>query len=482
MGIGTRIIKNTTYLTVGDKVGYMLQFVFFLFFAKKFGVVPTGEYSFGYYFSYTFIVCANLGISVYLVREVARDYTQGRGLFFDCLVLRLFSLILTSIVAYIILRLFFSEISPQKYNVIVCWGIHWFFYGLADVFISELNGREKMGLVALMGIGLRLFITVSGLALIYMAQDYDKVMIVFPISGFLYFCGCAATSHFAVGRIEIKFKGIAHYRNLMLELLPFLGSFIMVEFLFFIDFLFLGFMKGDQPMGVYSSALKIVSFILGVSGFIHISILPVFSRLFVESKKKLIEVSNESIRFVLIALLPVCFGLTFTADKIIDLLYSNEFHEAGLILQVSSWTIVLGFTQSIFSAILTSINRQKEKVLFIGINFILSIILHLVLIYHYSAVGAAVAHLLTSLIGLVLFACLTSRYLASLSIFSFLIKPCVACVGMSIFVYFLHHWSLLYLIPMAATVYCIILLLIGTFSIKEMALAREMIFKKLSIR
>ncbi len=473
MSLGHRMLKNTTFLTVGDKVGYFMQFIFFLYFARKFGVVPTGEYSFAFTFTYIFSVCADLGISIYLVREIARDSSSNRQLFFNCLVLRAAAIVIVSISVVGILLLFFQDISLQKIRIIGYWGVYWVFFSIADVFLAELNGHQKMGRVALLGIWLKLLSTAAGLILIYIGLNYDTVLIVFPVSSLIYLCTCVFVSIYSVGHIQFEFQSLPYYKNLLGELMPFFSAFVLVEVLFWQDILFLGIIKGDQSVGIYSSGLKIASFILGVSTFIYIAILPVLSGLFVESKERLIETSEKILRYLVLSSLPMSFGLTLTADKIITLFYSDIFQEASIVLKIASWTIIAGFTQAIFSAILTAINRQKEKVIYIAINFLISTLLNIVFIYYFSYTGAAIGKVLSAFIGLFFFAYLVSRYLVLLSFIKPLIKPFIACLIMAVFIQYFNGWGLVYLIPLSGGVYLISLLLLGGFTESEIRLVKN---------
>ena len=479
MGLLTRILRNTTYLTLGDKFGYLIQFIFFLYFARKFGVVPTGEYSFGFTFAYAVAVFADLGISVYLVREVSRNYSKGRRLFFDCLLLRAILLILVSLLASTTIILFFDDISSQKLKVIGFWGAYWIFYSLADVFLAELNGHEKMGQVALLGICLKLLSTITGVLLIYLGLDYVLVLIVLPISSFIYLCACVLCSTYYLGPIIIKFRSITYYKNLFAKLLPFYFTVILVEILWCQDILILGFMHGDKSVGIYSSAIKIVAFILGISPFFHTAMLPILSRLFIESKEKLIDISEKILRYLIISSLPVSFGLAMTADKIIELLYSDLFHGASIVIKIAGWAIAAGFIQAIFSVLLTAINRQKEKVVFVGITFAISTLLNIVFIYYFNYVGAAIMKLVTAIIGLIFFIYLVSKYLALLSILKYILKPAFASSIMVIFVYCFSNWGLVYLIPVSAFLYLGSLLLLGTFTAQEIGFIKDLVPKRI---
>lgn len=475
MSIGARILRNTTFLALGDKVGYLMQFVFFLYFAKKFGVIPVGEYSFAFFFTYAFAMLADSGATIYLVREVARNRSGGRQLFFDCLAIRFTSLIVVFFLASIAIFLFFSDASIQKLRVIQYWGLYWFFFQLADVFLAELNAHEKMGRVALLGIWQKLLSTIAGLLLIYLGFSYDTVLIVFPISSFIYLCSCIMISHYTLGPINGKIKKLSYYKKLFTELIPFFFSVVLVEILNCQDILILGGIQDDQAVGIYSSAIKIVTFILGISAFSQIAIFPVLSRLFIESKEKLISISDQILRYLIISSLPLSFGMVLTADKIIDLLYSNSFQEAGIVLKIAGWAIVAGFVQIIFSALLTAINRQKEKVVIIGITFLVTTLLNVIMISYFSYLGAAVVKIISLFISFVFFAYLTNKYLVTLSIIKFSLRPILACLVMALFIFSFSHLSLIVLIPVSAILYLTSLFLLGALSPQDFKLIKELV-------
>lgn len=473
MGLKGRVLKNTTYLTVGDKIGYIMQFVFFLYFAKKYGVVPVGEYSFAFFFTYAFALISDLGATVYLLREVARNETPDRQLFVDCLVLRTIALIMLFIIAAGVIALFFRDISEQKLRVIIYMGVYWVFFYLADVFLAELNGYEKMGRVALLGIWLKFITTAAGIFLIYAGFDYDAVLVSFPASGLFYLCTCVVVSVYTLGPFHLRLNSLAYYKNLLGELVPFFFSVILLEILFCQDILILGFVQDDRSVGLYSSAIKLITFILGVSTFVHVATIPVLSRLFVESRERLIDVSSKILRYLIIASLPMSFGMLFTADRIIDLFYSDTFQESSIVLKITCWAIAAGFIQIIYSVLLTAINRQKEKVNVIWINFIVTTLLNILIIYYYNYIGAAFVKVVSTVLGLVLFAYLVSKYLTDFPLWRYSVKPLIACCVMTAFGFYFNDWNLLVLISVSGLVYVISLLLMGDFTEEEISYIKK---------
>ena len=479
---GKRILRNATFLTIGDKVSNLMLFFFFLYFAREFGVVPTGEYSFGYSFAYTFIVFADLGISTYLVREVARKDSVDRQLFLDCLILRSIAILFVTCIAIAITVAFFSEFSKLKLIVLLYWGIHWLFNSLADVFIAELNGHEKMGRVSLLGLWHKLICFVGGYLLIFKGFNYGIVLIILPISSILYFISCIIVSVYSLGRPKARVKSFKDYILLLKKLMPFYIAFILLEILWNQDILILGLVRGDQAVGIYSSALKIVTFILNISNFIYISILPVLSKMYIESKEKLKNICQTIIKYTVIIFMPISFGIFLTANRIIEIIYPDNFYSSGIVLKITAWMIITGFVQALFSAILAAVDRQKERVVLIGFNFVVSVPLSFYLIYFLNYTGAAIAKLISTVSGLLFFAFLIHRYLDSLPLLKLSFKPLVACLVMTICGYYIRDMGLNYFIMFSVIIYMVSLLVLGTFTKQEIIFIKEMLmirpFKK----
>lgn len=475
MALGKRILRNATFLTVGDKISNLLLFFFFLYFARKFGVVPTGEYSFGFSFAYSFIVFADVGISTFLVREVAKRNTFDRQLFLDCFIVRSIAILVVTCIAISVIIAFFNEFSKVKILVLIYWGIYWLFFSLADVFIAELNGHEMMGRVSLLGIWHKLICLIGGSTLIFLGIHYSVVLIVLPISSIVYFISCIFVSMASLGWSNARVRRFKGYTLMLKDLMPFYIAFILLEILWSQDILILGVMRGDQSVGIYSSALKITTFILGMSTFIYISILPVLSKLFIESKEKLKYISHILIKYTVLVFLPMSFGIFITADKIIEILYTEGFSESCIVLKILSWVIVAGFTQALFSAILTAIDRQSEKVVWIGVNFTVSVPLNLILIYYFNYSGAAMAKLVTTVLGLLFFANLVYRYLDICPLLKLSVRPLIACLVMMAFRHYFQDIGLSFFIIISALIYMVSLLLLGTFSKEEISFFKEIV-------
>jgi len=469
MSIARRLLKNTGYLAIGSQAGNLLQFLFFLYFAKVFGETAVGQYSFGFSFTYAFAIFADLGVSVYLIREIARDRSGGRQLFFDGLMLRVFSVSVVFFIALVTVRLFSGDFTKEMLWIIGFLGFYQIFFSLADVFIGEFKGHEEMRLVALIGLLSKSVTVIGGFLLISAGLPYNLVLAVFPVGGLVYLITCIVVSRRRFGPVSAKFNRLSYYKRLFLNVLPFGITIILVEGLFCQDILILRFLRGDASVGIYSVAVKIASMLLGFSIFFQTAMLPVLSRMFVESRSKLIEISEQALKYLLIVSLPLSVGLVTLSDRIITLLYQDRFGGSILVLRIVGWVVTIGLAHSILSVILTAINRQKEKAICTGVNLAISVALNLIFVYRLGYLGSAIVRVITEAVAAVLFFYLVSKYLTVLPVFKLALKPGLACIIMAAFIHYAHSWNLFLLIPLSGIVYLFSLFLLGTFTREEIA-------------
>jgi O-antigen/teichoic acid export membrane protein len=478
--LGKRIVKNTSYLAFGNQLANLLQFVFFLYFGRLFGEAALGQYAFGFSFTFTFAIVADLGISIYLIREVACEKTTSRNLFFDAFILRLIFIIFVVIAAFIIVPLMSHTLSSEAVYIIILMGLYQIFFSLSEVILGELKGREEMAVVALLAVISKTLIVTCGFAFFALGVPYQIVLAAFPIGGFINLLACFYMSRYRLGPLTIKFGGPSHYYGLFLKALPFGSALLLHQAITIQDILILGFLSGDVAVGYYSVAIKIAGVILGMTIFLYETLLPVLTKLFMESRERLISASQRLLKYLLIIGLPLSVGMVMCADRFIVLLYQDKFAGSIVSLRIIGWIIGFGIIHTLLSAILTAIGKQSIKAVCWGINLTACVILNLVLTYFFSYLGTSMVRLFSEVLTTVLFVYLIAKYLSPLPLFGLSVKPILACVTMAAFIYVAHSWNLLALITLSALVYMASLLLLGTFTREEISSAKEFCAQRIS--
>ncbi|MDY6853881.1 MAG: flippase [Thermodesulfobacteriota bacterium] len=456
MGIGSRLLKNTTYLTVGNQIGTLLQFLFFLFFARHYGQIIVGQYSFVFSFTYLLSVFADLGLSAYIIREVAKK-NDNRQIFVKCLTLRLLSIALFFSLGTITILIFPEKFYGNTIIIFLLLGGYHVFFSIADVFLAEFTGHDRMGLVAILTIFLRFIITCPAIFLIFLGFDFLIVLICFPVGSFLYLVACIFFSYYYFKNIKLYFRDL-YLKKLFIEILPFAFAIFFTSALYHQDILILKFLKNDQIVGIFSAASRVILALLGVLVFIYTAMLPTFSRLYVDSRSKLVEISEQSLRYFLLISLPMATGLYAISDEVIVLFFSDSFKDSVSVLRILSWTIPFCFALIPYSVLLTAIDRQAQKVIAIGVGLSLNILINLIIIPKFSYNGAAFAKLIAEALLFIMMAYLVSKYFVTLSLHRYFLKPFIASFFMYIFLSIFSQLSLIWLILLASLVYSLSLI------------------------
>ena len=194
---------------------------------------------------------------------------------------------------------------------------------------------------------------------------------------------------------------------------------------------------------------------------------------FKTSEDNLIKTYTLAFRYLVIIALPVAVGTTLVADKIILLVYGAPFADSSIVLQILIWAVMFGMIQPVFSNVLVAIDRQKLILLSTAFCAAVNIVLNFILIPAMSYNGAAVATVTTTIIFLASIFYFVSKHLQMVPVHKILVKPVIGVLVMGGSIYYLADISLFILIPLAAGVYLVTLLVLGTFSDEDWDMVRK---------
>lgn len=184
----------------------------------------------------------------------------------------------------------------------------------------------------------------------------------------------------------------------LLRNVPVFGTIFIVASLYWrADVFMLSKLAGLAAVGYYTAGYRLFAISQVVPKSFNTSIYPVFSHLFKQSPDSFRRANSLSIRYILVALLPVAAGVHGLAGPIVRLLFGAGFEPAVPVLKVVIWTLVpYGIVRVLASGLFAS-NRQvidlKVNLMGLGTN----LALNAALIPRYGAVGCAWATLLSIL-------------------------------------------------------------------------------------
>ena len=160
----------------------------------------------------------------------------------------------------------------------------------------------------------------------------------------------------------------------------------------------LGYLASNSAVGLYNAAYKIITLLTAFYTIYPSVIFPVMSKLF-ENSKDLLKLSYEkSIKYLLLIILPICAGIIIYAIPLMNLIYGNQYVNAGSIMTVLIFAIPFLFVNGASTVVLNSSNNEVEVTKIYAVAALVNVMLNFVLIPKYSFMGAAAATVISEIV------------------------------------------------------------------------------------
>jgi O-antigen/teichoic acid export membrane protein len=169
-----------------------------------------------------------------------------------------------------------------------------------------------------------------------------------------------------------------------------------------VDVLVLGVFVSPALVGVYSIAWNLTSFIGAFGSSIQQSTFPELSRASAEERLDMVgDVVTDSIAFTGLLAIPGLFGGVLLGDRILRL-YGEEFVQGTAVLGL---LILAMLIWDYMNQLLTTLNAIDRPDLAFRVNavfVVLNVVLNVALVFRFGWVGAAVATVASTTVGLLL--------------------------------------------------------------------------------
>lgn len=470
-----RIARNTLVTILGNASAYAFGFFFTMYVARYLGAQGYGVLSFAIGFVAMFGILTDMGMQTLISRQVARDRTVAQKYVANLAALKIVLHSLTfGLIALIISLLDY----PSKTVLVVCFiALSVAFTSFNNLFNAVFRGHERMEYIAL-GQVLAAALNLGGaLYVIHYGHGIVGIAVVYAVSSLasLAFGLTVSIVSFVRPRLEVD---IPFLRRALGESWPFALTAFLFSAYYWTDTVVISWIKGDEAVGWYNAAFRLLSILTFIPIAYFAAIFPVMSRLHISSQGLLRFTHERSVKYMLILGLPVGLGTTLLADRIIAQIFGADFSSSVLALRILVWAVVLQFAGGIFTLLFDSTNRQKMTTLLIGITALNNLILDLILTPIYGIYGTAAATVGNAALLLVVGYILSSRYGYQLSnklLVGTLVRVAVASAAMAFFVIYFDSLSMYMLIPVGAVIYFAVICLVGGFDKDDLILVRQII-------
>ena len=452
-----------------NRLSNMLIFVMIV---ANLGVEEGGIYSLALAFFFIGSRIAFWGLDQLLTREVAKDHSKTGQYLSNFLYARVILALLAIAIFYLIVQLshYDSEtklvislmllsILPENINNL-CWG------GFAAFEEYHLTG---IGTVLNMGIKLGLgFIFIRmGMPLAYVAL----AVLLGHIGSMLVNLFITRRRYLMEGwqRADPQFI----WRQLRYAI-PFL--FIGIFFIFDsrLDVILLSALSSETAVGLYGAATAVImAFTILPEGY-RIAVLPVMSRFQEDKSSRLRDLYERSFKYLLIIAIPISIAIILLAEDLISLIYRKDLPEAVSALRVLAIGLTFTFLIVVNNRLLIVHNRQDLIARILILSTAANVLVNVLLIPNYGAVGAAVARTTSLLLLLFLTSWASSRLITGVRKFRFVWRPLISSVVMGLVIWQLSSLGFWIQSAAGAVVYLSLLLLMGAFSAQELRILRQL--------
>ncbi len=393
------IIKNTSWLAIGDIFQMLILFTITIIVARSLGEVVYGQFAFILAFAQLWQVLAEFGLSIIAIREMSNRKSELKKLLDNFLALKLIISLATFIL--IIITVQFLDKPPLIKHLIYIAGGYIVFYTFTEFLRSVFRAYEKFKFEALIKISQHIILFIL---IINAVQQKSLSQVTYA-----YLWSAVYSTLITLFVIRKKFTtfSLKWDKNMIIYLLkeswPMALANMFVIVYFRIDTVMLSLMKGDQPTGWYNVAYLLIYSLAFIPYTIMNSIYPKLSQVAKTSLATTRYLYRRSLLLIAIGGVVILGIANLSIKHVIIFFYGSEFIPAIHIFYILTLAVWFAYLSHVWLYTLNALGKQSIYTAATAIGMVINLILNFKWIPTYSYWGAAWATVITELIiGLII--------------------------------------------------------------------------------
>lgn len=465
----SNIAKNTSYLTLALILQKIISFFYFALLARFLGPSDLGKFYFAISFTTIFAILIDLGLANVLTREVAKNQSKVSRLIGTIVTMKIPLALISVLGALIIINV--SPTDPLVKTLVYISIFSMVLDSFTTTFYAAIRGFHNLKYESIAAVIFQLIVLVFGYGSLLLGGGLYFAMGALALASlfnFTYSLWVART------KLKVKIKLIydkALIKSLILISWPFALYAVFQRLFTYLDSVLLSFLAGDEQVGLYQVAFKIVFALQFLPLAFTASVYPALSAYWQSDRRQLEITFARALNYLTIISLPIIVGTFLLADKIV-LLFSSGYSAAALPLQIAILALFFIFLNYPIGSLLNACDSQKQNTRNMIITAIFSIILNIILIPRYQVMGAVVTVLMSNSLMFALgvysvFSLIKYNFKENLSV---LLKSLIAALVMGFIITLVKPTlSLLLIIPISGVVYLALLYLLGGIRREDVA-------------
>jgi O-antigen/teichoic acid export membrane protein len=241
-----------------------------------------------------------------------------------------------------------------------------------------------------------------------------------------------------------------------------------------LDALLLSIFWGEAAVGMYDAACKVIRLGTVVATSFATAVFPYISRLYVDARDTFHQISEQSIKYILAAIVPVVLCISIFADQIVLVLFDRQYSDSTPVLRIVAWLLIPRFLNPFLSRVLYARDQQWRSltVAIVGLGSFLAVAFILIPIF--GPVGTAWTSLISSYAAFVCFILLLSAGTNSGPIVNILLRQAAAAIVLSLALMCMKDTQLLAMIATCGLLYAVMLVGLRIVTLNDFRFLQEL--------
>lgn len=438
------LARKTVFVILKEGIAGILGFITLFFVARFMGAEPLGVASFALAFVNVFNIIADLGFNAAHVKRVSEKLDLKKCIAVYArikifLTLTAIGILLAFLVLLEVLHInFYDSTYPEVVYIMIGY-----FMFVQIMSIPKYTYDAKLQIyrgqiAALAGvvgkdiimIGAAVLMTIGPYAVVQkgMALAFGYLAEVFLATIILY------AFFIREEKIGIYDKKIA--KKYLEFAIPFFPVAIFSMLAISADRLTIGYFWDAKEVGIYTAVQAIANMLVVIQNAVTLVLFPAISSEHkIGNLKEIVRLTRDSIRYIVLVLMPIGATITVFSADIIHIILSDEFLVAEYCFIFLTWYYILFSVSNTAAVTIGGTDRPKLGARITLVSAISNILLNFVFVPIWGATGAAVATLLSGIAYFVLATYFSRRVLNS-NILPFQAVKILAAGGLTMLLFY----------------------------------------------
>jgi O-antigen/teichoic acid export membrane protein len=388
-----RLIKNASWLFSAEVISKILAYGLIVLLGRTLGEEGLGQYSFIFSFVALTSIFSDLGVSFYVMREIARDKSKTEDIFPYALGLK----IVLALINFGIIVALASQLNKPSWIKALIYLVAFenILFVISNIFIRLMFAYEVTKYEAIAKALERSWAFFIGGSILYFKRQLTPFIIALVVGYYLRESLRVYWGSRFLDRLKMKFD-VRAWLEILKHSYPFwlIGLFIIIYYR--TDIVMLGLLKSDYDVGVYRGAYTLIEVPMFIPSIVISTTLPSMARLWKEDRKTLGVLFKKSFQVLALIGIVGTLGFYFLSDFAIRIVFGSGFRESVGVLKILGFAVPFMFLNSLFGSLLNATGRELTFTKITAFTAFVNVVLNYFLIQGYSYYGAAVATVMST--------------------------------------------------------------------------------------